>query len=301
MGNTLRKLYFVNNWKQPFETTLIDLKYHTPNHDAIWKDLTYTTSIEEADYFVLLEGLSSELKGKIDLSRTILIRLEPSWVKSIDNELIQNLFYNMSYDTDFGTAMWWTFTPFNVFNSMPYQKSKHTSCLISSKTMTEGHRVRLEFFKRYLVDKLIDLGFGEDKEYARRLSKEYLVISRLGVIEYFLIVEDLFRFTKSQGVLCHTRGSVNGSLVAFLLGLGVVDPILHGILFERFLSPARLLTGRSDIDIDCDFEAEFRGEAIAYLRRKYGESSVCQVGSYNRLQLRAGIKDMARIEHETSG
>ncbi len=150
MGNTLRKLYFANNWKQPFETTLIDLKYHTPNHDAIWKDLTYTTSIEEADYFVLLEGLSSELKGKIDLSRTILIRLEPSWVKSIDNELIQNLFYNMSYDTDFGTAMWWTFTPFNVFNSMPYQKSKHTSCLISSKTMTEGHRVRLEFFKRYL-------------------------------------------------------------------------------------------------------------------------------------------------------
>ena len=46
------KLYFINNWKQPFKTTLIDLKYHTPNHDAVWKDLTYTTSIEEADYFI---------------------------------------------------------------------------------------------------------------------------------------------------------------------------------------------------------------------------------------------------------
>ena len=179
------------------------------------------------------------------------------------------------------------------FNMPPFDFKSHPEF--------KGERTKEEFFKRYLVDKLIDLGFGEDKEYARRLSKEYLVISRLGVIEYFLIVEDLFKFAKSQGVLCHTRGSVNGSLVAFLLGLGVVDPILHGILFERFLSPARLLTGRSDIDIDCDFEAEFRGEAIAYLRRKYGESSVCQVGSYNRLQLRAGIKDMARIEHETSG
>ncbi len=150
MGLNLRKLYFTNNWKQPFETTLIDLKYHTPNNDAIWKDLTYTTNIDEADFFILLEGLPPELEGKIDLSRTILIRLEPPWVKPIDNKLIQSLFYNMSYDTDFGVAMWWSFTLFKDFDLMPYQKNRDTSCLISSKTMTEGHRVRLEFFKRYL-------------------------------------------------------------------------------------------------------------------------------------------------------
>lgn len=166
----------------------------------------------------------------------------------------------------------------------------------------EYHKDNLElFFMDLLLDKLEEKGLDNSKKYIKRLQYEYEIIRKLGVIDYFLIVEDLFAYARSRSVLCHTRGSVNGSLVAWLLNFGVVDPIRHNILFERFLSPARLLTGRSDIDIDCDFEAEFRDEAIAYLKKKYGENRVCQVGSYNRMQLRAGIKDMGRIENEASG
>ncbi len=160
------KLYFINNWKQPFKTTLIDLKYHTPNHDAVWKDLTYTTSIEEADYFIIFEGLPPELKDKIDLSRTILIRLEPPWVKSSDPFLDQQkLLCNMNYESDFGVAMWWSYTPFHKFISMPYLKSRNASCLMSSKTMTEGHRTRLEFFKEYLQK------YNNMDVYGRNLTK----------------------------------------------------------------------------------------------------------------------------------
>ena len=147
----MKKLYFINNWKQSLESFLVDLKYHTPEGKGIWKDLTYTTSINEADYFIFFEGLPAELRNKVDYSKSILIRLEPPWIKLADTFLNQQqLFYQITYDSNFGVAMWWSYIPFNNFNSMPYQKTKGISCLMSSKTMTEGHRVRLEFFKKYL-------------------------------------------------------------------------------------------------------------------------------------------------------
>jgi len=155
-----------------------------------------------------------------------------------------------------------------------------------------------EFFRLMLAERLVKKGFHKKKIYKDRLTYELDIITKLGVVDYFLIVEDLFRYVKSKNALCHTRGSVNGSLVAYLLGFGIVDPIKHRILFERFLSPARLLTGRSDIDIDCDFTAEWRGKAIEYLKNKYGRNRVCNVGTYSRMQLKAAIKDMARVEFD---
>lgn len=162
----------------------------------------------------------------------------------------------------------------------------------------DGQEDKNNFFTDMLLDRLKEKGLYKKKKYIKRLDHECETIIKLGVVDYFLIVQDLFRYAKSKNILCHTRGSVNGSLVAFLLEFGVVDPIKHDILFERFLSPARLLTGKNDIDIDCDFEAEARPLIISYLKEKYGDDRICNVGTYSRLQLKAAIKDMARIRFE---
>lgn len=180
------------------------------------------------------------------------------------------------------------------FNIPNFDHTKHPSFRL-------GLGNKNKFFASLLADKAEEFGYVNNKTYIKRLNYEFGIISKLGVIDYFLIVEDLFNFARKRNALCHTRGSVNGSLVAYLLGFGVVDPIKHNILFERFLSPARLLTGRSDIDIDCDFEAEFRPEAIKYLMEKYGKDRICQVGSYSRMQLKMAIKDMGRIRYEETG
>lgn len=181
-----------------------------------------------------------------------------------------------------------------TFNIPYFDHTKHPN-------FRPGLEGKHKFFASLLMDKMEEFGYVDEEQYCERLAVEFALITKLKVVDYFLIVDDLFRYARSCGVLYHTRGSVNGSLIAFLLGFGCVDPIRHGILFERFLSPARLLTGKSDIDIDCDFEAEFRDKAIRYLKRKYGEDRVCQVGSYNRMQLKAAIKDMGKIEYEDTG
>ena len=109
---------------------------------------------------------------------------------------------------------------------------------------------------------------------------------------YFLIVRDVVQWAKEQGIMVGPgRGSVGGSLVAFLLGITAIDPIKFGLLFERFITP-----GRVDLpDIDLDFQHTRRDEVIAYLRRTYGEKNVALVRTFTDLKGRNIVRDLGRI------
>ena len=128
--------------------------------------------------------------------------------------------------------------------------------------------------------------------YQKRLRHEYKILVKLGAIDYFLIVDDLLRYIRKKGAFSVIRGSANGSLIAYILEFGLIDPIEHDILFERFISKYRSL---NDVDIDLDVRSEFRQKAIDYLKRRYGTDRVIPVGSYNRMLLKGAMKDVTRV------
>jgi DNA polymerase-3 subunit alpha len=128
--------------------------------------------------------------------------------------------------------------------------------------------------------------------YAARLKEELGHIKNLRFERYFLMVRDIYREARERKIMVGPgRGSVGGSLVAYLLGITAVDPIEHGLLFERFINP-----DRKDLpDIDMDFEDHRREELIAYMRQKYGANRVCQIATIGRLSAKQCFKDVARV------
>jgi DNA polymerase III subunit alpha len=125
-----------------------------------------------------------------------------------------------------------------------------------------------------------------------RFKYELDVIKKMGYSGYFLIVQDFINASKKRGIpVGPGRGSAAGSLVAYALGITNVDPLKYSLLFERFLNPAR----KSMPDIDVDFADSQRGEAIDYVKEKYGSDSVCQIITFNRLSSKAVIRDVARV------
>ncbi len=139
------------------------------------------------------------------------------------------------------------------------------------------------------------LGIPESEavtEYSRRLVRELAVLRDRGIVPYFLLVRDIYEWARRQAIACGPgRGSSAGSMVAFLLGITAVDPIEHGLLFERFISP-----GRVDMpDIDCDFEDVRRDEVLEYVRQKYGHERVSQIATMGQLGARQCLDDVARV------
>jgi DNA polymerase-3 subunit alpha len=134
--------------------------------------------------------------------------------------------------------------------------------------------------------------FDFGKQYLSRLDYELDVIERMGFCDYFLIVWDFVRFAKSKGIpVGPGRGSGAGSLVAWALGITDLDPIAHGLIFERFLNPDRV----SMPDFDVDFCQERRGEVIDYVTDKYGDGYVAQIVTHSELGGKSVIKDVARV------
>jgi DNA polymerase-3 subunit alpha len=129
-------------------------------------------------------------------------------------------------------------------------------------------------------------------EYGDRLVFELQVMEQMGFPTYFLVVWDYIRFARESGIpVGPGRGSAAGSLVAYALGITNIDPVRHGLLFERFLNPER----KSMPDIDTDFCIERRGEVIDYVTRRYGEDKVAQIITFNRMTSKAVLKDVARV------
>jgi DNA polymerase-3 subunit alpha len=123
-----------------------------------------------------------------------------------------------------------------------------------------------------------------------RLERELDVINRLGFPNYFLIVWDFVRFASSRNIPATARGSGVGALVSYALGLSHVCPLKYDLLFERFLDISRLEAP----DIDIDFCKDRRGEVIQYVKDKYGEENVAQIGTFGTLAARAAIRDVGR-------
>ena len=124
-----------------------------------------------------------------------------------------------------------------------------------------------------------------------QLDHELGVIARTGLAGYFLVVWDIVRFGREQGIRCQGRGSAANSLVAYLLGITPVDPLRHNLLFERFLSEGT----HTMPDIDVDFAADRREEVIQYVYRRYGEQHagmVCNVVTY---QPRSALRDVSKV------
>lgn len=128
-------------------------------------------------------------------------------------------------------------------------------------------------------------------EYHQRLMFELSVISKMNYSGYMLIVADYVNWARRQGIATGPgRGSAAGSLIAYALGITKIDPIKHGLLFERFLNPDRV----SQPDIDQDICIKRRSEVYDYIKSKYGELYVSQISTFGTLQGRAAIKDTAR-------
>lgn len=159
--------------------------------------------------------------------------------------------------------------------------------LVESKT-------RVEFLIELIEDSMEKKGLQTD-EYYERLEVELDVIIKGGFTDYFLILWDVIRWCKTQGILTGIgRGSAAGSLVAYLLDITRVDPLPYGLLFERFLNEGRI--GKSLPDIDLDFEGRRRDDVKGYLEKIYGFDYVCSIGSYNLVKIKSGIKDLSRLK-----
>ena len=149
-----------------------------------------------------------------------------------------------------------------------------------------------EGYFRYLCEK----GFAEryenpPQEYRDRLEYEISVISRMGYVNYYLIVWDFIRYAKEQGIpVGPGRGSGAASIVAYCMHITEVDPMKYALIFERFLNPERV----SMPDFDTDFCQERRGEVIDYVVRKYGTDRVAQIATFGTMAARGAIRDVGR-------
>jgi DNA polymerase-3 subunit alpha len=125
-----------------------------------------------------------------------------------------------------------------------------------------------------------------------RIDYELDVIKSMGFPAYFLVVWDLVRHAKSQGIRVGPgRGSAAGSCVAYCLRIVDIDPIRYDLLFERFLNPGR----KQMPDIDMDFDSRYRGEMIRYAAQKYGHDHVAQIITFSTIKARAAVRDAARV------
>lgn len=180
-------------------------------------------------------------------------------------------------------------------------------------TLLIAERCNVEFAKRDLMPKFpLPEGETEASWFAKEVSKgmkrrygekvperaakqaeyEVNVIAQMGFPGYFLVVADFISWAREQGIRVGPgRGSAAGSIVAYALGITELDPIVHGLIFERFLNPDRV----SPPDIDVDFDDRRRGEVIRYVSQKYGEDRVAQIVTFGTIKAKQALKDSARV------
>ncbi|MDO5300425.1 MAG: DNA polymerase III subunit alpha [Clostridia bacterium] len=148
-----------------------------------------------------------------------------------------------------------------------------------------------------MLRRLCEAGLSEHyqpvtKEARERMEYEIGVITKMGYVDYFLIVWDFIRYARSQNIVVGPgRGSGAGSIVAYCLHITQLDPLKYSLLFERFLNPERV----SMPDIDVDFCYERRQEVIDYVARRYGADHVSQIITFGTMAARAVVRDVGRV------
>ncbi len=174
--------------------------------------------------------------------------------------------------------------PFGQYKipSFPVQKGETEESLLNAQC-EQGLQ------KRYTH--IIEKDPEREKEIRSRLTYEIETIKKMGFSGYFLIVADFIAEAKRRGITVGPgRGSAAGSIVSYVLDITTLDPLEHGLLFERFLNPERI----SMPDIDIDFADTRRDEVLEYVRGKYGSDRVIQICTFGTLAARAAVKDVGR-------
>ncbi len=176
--------------------------------------------------------------------------------------------------------------PYNIFNEprLPNYPvpAGHTADSYVEEIAWLGLLERLKCPSRHEIEPV----------YKERLEYELKMLQKMGFSTYFLVVWDYIKYARDHDIpVGPGRGSAAGSLVAYSLKITNIDPVHHGLLFERFLNPER----KSMPDIDTDFCIERRDEMIQYVTEKYGEANVAQIITFNRMTSKAVLKDVARV------
>ena len=149
-----------------------------------------------------------------------------------------------------------------------------------------------DYLWQLLMERFEERNFNVPDKYLERLKFEYDIITNMGFEDYFLIVQDLVNYAKSNGIYVGPgRGSSSASLVSFLLNITEVDPLEYNLLFERFLNPERV----SMPDIDIDFEDSRRDEVVVYLIKQYGDMQVANIITYGTLSAKMAARDVGRV------
>ena len=149
-----------------------------------------------------------------------------------------------------------------------------------------------QMLRRLCEEGLCELYKPVTDEARERMEYELGVITKMGYVDYFLIVWDFIRYARSQGIVVGPgRGSGAGSIVAYCLHITQLDPLKYSLLFERFLNPERV----SMPDIDVDFCYERRQEVIDYVARHYGHDHVSQIITFGTMSARAVVRDVGRV------
>ncbi len=156
----------------------------------------------------------------------------------------------------------------------------------------DGSKDNYAFLRKLCVDGMARKMPNADATAWDRLEYELGVVSRMGFVDYYLIVWDFIHYAKSNGIMVGPgRGSGAASLMAYCIDITDVDPLKYNLLFERFLNPERV----SMPDFDVDFCYERRQEVIDYVGRKYGEGHVAQIITFGTLAAKAVVRDVARV------
>ena len=151
-----------------------------------------------------------------------------------------------------------------------------------------------ETYLRHLCEEGARKRYGDratSPQVRERIDYEFGIIHKMGFNAYFLIVWDLCRYARENGIWYNARGSAAGSIVAYVLEITLVDPLQHDLLFERFLNPGRI----SMPDIDLDFRDDRRAEMLEYCTRKYGSDKVAQIITFGTMGTKAALRDVARV------
>ena len=148
-----------------------------------------------------------------------------------------------------------------------------------------------EYFRKLCMDGFRERYENPPESYLERLEYEIGVISRMGYVNYYLIVWDFIRYAKENGIpVGPGRGSGAASIAAYCMHITEVDPMKYALIFERFLNPERV----SMPDFDTDFCQERRGEVIDYVTEKYGADHVAQIATFGTMAARGAIRDVGR-------
>ena len=282
----------------PITKTLRDIIYSIdPEHTICIPDTAsyYPEKKDAVDHRVLIctklkttmKKLDQKISEKKDLDSLRFIRSSNYYIKSSDllvKEYDNHLYYNLTQIA-------------SLIDDIDILSKPKLPAFETPNGSSED-----EYLKQLCRDgwrKIIKDRIPKENQdvYKDRVLKELEVINKANLSGYFLIVQDYVNHFRNMGCLVGpARGSGGGSLVCYLTGITLIDPIEYGLLFERFYNEGRNTEDHISLpDIDVDFPPDYRDQVIDYLKNKYGESRVCQMLTFGKLAGRSILKEVLRV------